>query len=191
MGIHPQDTESLSRSDAKDGTDKLLATLQRHHGCEGPEPVKIEIKSEGPNPEVIRLSEEVEHLRSMLLSKNEIIKSLCGKDALALPQFSEIKQSVCEFYGITRANLESETRIPKYTIPRQIACYLGRELTCMSLPEIGRKLGGRDHTTILYAVNKIDAQLKTDEILRDDIDVLKVKIDDKVTVRKLIAEQTQ
>jgi chromosomal replication initiator protein len=57
--------------------------------------------------------------------------------------------------------------------PRQVAMYLAKTLTLRSLPEIGRRFGGRDHTTVLHAVRKIENLVSTDSALADEIELLK------------------
>ena len=57
--------------------------------------------------------------------------------------------------------------------PRQIAMYLAKQLTSRSLPEIGRKFGGRDHTTVMHAVKKIEELRQTDLSFSEDVDLLR------------------
>jgi chromosomal replication initiator protein len=57
--------------------------------------------------------------------------------------------------------------------PRQIAMYLSKQLTTRSLPEIGRKFGGRDHTTVIHAVRKIEQLREEDAALDEDVDLLR------------------
>jgi chromosomal replication initiator protein len=57
--------------------------------------------------------------------------------------------------------------------PRQVAMFLAKMLTLRSLPEIGRRFGGRDHTTVLHAVRKIEGLLQSDTILREELELLK------------------
>ncbi|MBT6983497.1 MAG: chromosomal replication initiator protein DnaA, partial [Rhodospirillaceae bacterium] len=57
--------------------------------------------------------------------------------------------------------------------PRQVAMYLAKQLTTRSLPEIGRKFGGRDHTTVMHAVKRIEELRQTDAALAEDIDLLR------------------
>ncbi len=73
-----------------------------------------------------------------------------------------IQEEVSRHYGITIAELLGHKRDKRVVMPRQVAMYLSRELTQTSLPALGRAFGGRDHTTVLYAVNKI-SKLMTDE----------------------------
>ncbi|HOC09765.1 MAG TPA: helix-turn-helix domain-containing protein, partial [Bacillota bacterium] len=60
--------------------------------------------------------------------------------------------------------------------PRQVAMYLTRELTDLSLPKIGEEFGGRDHTTVLHAYDKISAEIKTDESLKLAIDEIQKRL---------------
>lgn len=73
-----------------------------------------------------------------------------------------IQSEVCRFFGVTREEILSERRTRRIVTPRQVAMYLSRELTEASLPTIGREFGGRDHTTVMYAVQKI-ARMMGDE----------------------------
>ena len=66
-----------------------------------------------------------------------------------------------------------ERRTAAVVRPRQIAMYLSKVLTLRSLPEIGRRFGGRDHTTVLHAVRKIEKQLHDDHTLSDEVELLK------------------
>ena len=64
-------------------------------------------------------------------------------------------------------------RVRSYARPRQIAMYLAKQLTQRSLPEIGRKFGGRDHTTVIHAVRKIDELCQLDSGIEEDVDLLR------------------
>lgn len=80
----------------------------------------------------------------------------------------EIQKCVCDYYGIKQADLLSERRTRILARPRQVAMWLCKKLTSRSLPDIGRRFGNRDHTTVLHAVRKIDELIISDEqILRD------------------------
>ena len=83
-----------------------------------------------------------------------------------------IKQVVSEAFGIPVAELESAKRSQAVVAPRQLAMYLCRELTDATLPAIGREFGGRDHTTVLYAVQKISRRLHHDRREYDQVDDL-------------------
>jgi chromosomal replication initiator protein len=83
-----------------------------------------------------------------------------------------IKQVVSEAFGIPVPELESAKRSQVVVAPRQLAMYLCRELTDATLPAIGREFGGRDHTTVLYAVQKITRRLHHDRREYDQVDDL-------------------
>ena len=68
----------------------------------------------------------------------------------------KIQKLVCHKYKIKLAQLKSKNNSPKVAFPRQIAMYLAKELTDTSLPEIGKKFGGKHHTTVLHSVRKIE-----------------------------------
>jgi chromosomal replication initiator protein len=72
--------------------------------------------------------------------------------------------------------LLSSRRTANVVRPRQIAMYLAKTLTLRSLPEIGRRFGGRDHTTVLHAVRKIESLIGTDNGLAAEIEVLKSQL---------------
>ncbi len=80
-----------------------------------------------------------------------------------------IKKAVCKQFGIRIADIESSKRKREFSHPRQIAMYLCRELTDSSLPKIGEYFGGRDHTTVLHAYDKISSELKTDNLLAEEV----------------------
>ena len=71
----------------------------------------------------------------------------------------EIQKRVAEHFNIRLADMHSARRARAVARPRQVAMYLAKQLTSRSLPEIGRKFGGRDHTTVLHACRKV-AQLR-------------------------------
>lgn len=88
-------------------------------------------------------------------------------------KIEEIQKLVANHYNVTRADILSSRRTANVVRPRQIAMYLAKVLTPRSLPEIGRRFGGRDHTTVLHAVRKIEALAKADGKLSEEVDLLK------------------
>lgn len=84
-----------------------------------------------------------------------------------------IKRSVCDYYEISCIDLISDRRTAPLIKPRHVAMYLMKHTTVLSVPQIGRLLGGRDHTTILYGVSKIERLAKDDKSLATDIAYLK------------------
>lgn len=89
-----------------------------------------------------------------------------------------IKNTVCTHFGISVQDVDSAKRTKNLAHPRQIAMYLCRELTDLSLPKIGENFGNRDHTTVMHACEKISKQMKTDESLRKLISEFKSSIAD-------------
>ena len=85
----------------------------------------------------------------------------------------DIQKRVAEHYNIRLADMHSPRRARSVARPRQVAMYLAKQLTTRSLPEIGRKFGGRDHTTVMHAVRRIEELSAEDSALSDDIDLLK------------------
>ncbi len=88
-------------------------------------------------------------------------------------KIEEIQRIVARHYQVSRADILSSRRTQTVVRPRQVAMYLAKQLTLRSLPEIGRRFGGRDHTTVLHAVRKIDDLVKTNSALSDEIELLK------------------
>ncbi|MGH6818153.1 MAG: chromosomal replication initiator protein DnaA [Methylovirgula sp.] len=88
-------------------------------------------------------------------------------------KIEDIQKLVASHYNVTKADIVSARRTANVVRPRQIAMYLAKTLTPRSLPEIGRRFGGRDHTTVLHAVRKIEALAGTDGRLSEEIDLLK------------------
>ena len=88
-------------------------------------------------------------------------------------KIEEIQRVVARQYNVSRADLLSSRRTANVVRPRQVAMYLAKLLTLRSLPEIGRRFGGRDHTTVLHAVRKIEHLVGTDTSLADEVDSLK------------------
>lgn len=88
-------------------------------------------------------------------------------------KIEDIQKLVANHYNVSRADLLSSRRTAAVVRPRQIAMFLSKILTPRSLPEIGRRFGGRDHTTVLHAVRKIEGLSSTDKSLAQDLEFLK------------------
>jgi chromosomal replication initiator protein len=96
-----------------------------------------------------------------------------AKDACGI---GEILDAAALEFGIERAALLARDRRPAVAAARQVAMYLARELTEHSLPEIGRGIGGRNHTTVLHAVNRVSAAIRTDDSMRGAVDNLRRRL---------------
>jgi chromosomal replication initiator protein len=88
-------------------------------------------------------------------------------------KIEDIQRVVARQYNVSRADLLSSRRTANVVRPRQVAMYLAKTLTLRSLPEIGRRFGGRDHTTVLHAVRKIENLVNNDTALAEEIELLK------------------
>jgi len=85
----------------------------------------------------------------------------------------EIQKKVAEHFNIRLSDMSSPRRARAVARPRQIAMYLAKQLTSRSLPEIGRTFGGRDHTTVMHAVSRIESLKLEDALMADDLELLK------------------
>jgi chromosomal replication initiator protein len=85
----------------------------------------------------------------------------------------EIQKRVAEHFNIRISDMSSARRARAVARPRQVAMYLAKQLTSRSLPEIGRKFGGRDHTTVMHAVRKVEELRAGDSSFSEDIDLLR------------------
>jgi chromosomal replication initiator protein len=88
----------------------------------------------------------------------------------------QIQKAVAEHYGLQQADMLSERRARAVARPRQAAMWIAKQITTRSLPDIGRRFGGRDHTTVLHAVRRIEELKQDDVALARDLDVLLRKL---------------
>jgi chromosomal replication initiator protein len=89
---------------------------------------------------------------------------------------SRIQQVVAEHFEIPEFEMRSCRRFRDVARPRQIAMYLARELTPKSLPDIGRRFGNRDHTTVIHAIKRVESISQIDGDFADDLDVLRGRL---------------
>lgn len=85
----------------------------------------------------------------------------------------EIQRQVADYYNIRMSELIGPKRLRTFARPRQVAMYLAKQLTSRSLPEIGRRFGGRDHTTVMHGVRKIEELKQTDGQIAEDVELLR------------------
>jgi len=94
-------------------------------------------------------------------------------------RIEDIQRIVARHYNVSKTELLSNRRTRTIVKPRQVAMYLSKVLTPRSLPEIGRRFGGRDHTTVLHAVRKIEGLSTTDTTLAQELELLRRLINDQ------------
>ena len=101
-----------------------------------------------------------------------VLRDAAGTADLGRIKIDDILKVVGRHYNVGRTDLLSPRRARAVVVPRQIGMYLAKKLTARSLPEIGRRFGGRDHSTVLHAVRKIDEQMKADDKLAREVAML-------------------
>jgi chromosomal replication initiator protein len=84
----------------------------------------------------------------------------------------DIQKQVANHYNIKPTDMQSARRARAIARPRQVAMYLSKKLTTKSLPEIGRRFGGKDHTTVMHAVKKVEELCRTDSEFAQDVTLL-------------------
>ena len=138
--------------------------------------VKSNIREiEGALTKVVAVS-RLKNIAVNVTLAEEVLKDLISSDVKKNLTVEAIADIVADHFGITAADIISTKKSRNIAHPRQICMYLCRELTDISLKEIGSKLGNRDHSTILHGCNKIADDLQEDVSLQGTIDVLKKKI---------------
>lgn len=106
-----------------------------------------------------------------LVSTEKVLQDLlrsCEKKAT----IDDIQRKVAEYYNIKLSDMHSARRSSNIARPRQIAMYLCKQVTSRSLPEIGRKFGGKDHTTVMHAIKRVQELMRDDAEMREDIERL-------------------
>ena len=102
---------------------------------------------------------------------NDVLKDLLRTNSRKIT-IDEIQKKVVEHYNIKLSDMHSPRRSRSVARPRQVAMYLAKSITTRSLPEIGRKFGGRDHTTVIHAIKTIEEIMVNDPNLAEDIELL-------------------
>jgi chromosomal replication initiator protein len=101
----------------------------------------------------------------------EVLADLWGEEERIIT-IEQVQRKVSDYFGVKISDLKAKNRTKAVAFPRQVAMYLSRHLTHASLAEIGRSFGGKDHTTVLHAVDKILALTQEDPKLRKTIEGL-------------------
>ena len=160
---------------------RVAAARQYHPGFDVPAPVLAYIAKS-----VTHNGRDLEGAINRLLAHNKLtgqpvtmemaereVRDLIRPQEPKRVKIEDIQRVVARQYNVSRADLLSSRRTANVVRPRQVAMYLAKTLTLRSLPEIGRRFGGRDHTTVLHAVRKIEGLVGNDTMLADEIEVLK------------------
>ncbi|RBP36148.1 chromosomal replication initiator protein DnaA [Garciella nitratireducens] len=110
---------------------------------------------------------------------NEALKDIISGNDPKKITVSMIKEVVAEYFNMKVEDFNSKRRTRAIAYPRQIAMYLSREMTDLSLPKVGEEFGGRDHSTVIHACDKISNDIKKDLSLKNTIEKLKKEIENK------------
>ncbi|MDD7796225.1 chromosomal replication initiator protein DnaA [Clostridium sp. 'White wine YQ'] len=110
---------------------------------------------------------------------SEALKDIISNKQSKHITIDTIQDVVSSYYNLRVEELKSQRRTRNVAYPRQIAMYLSRKLTDLSLPKIGEEFGGRDHTTVIHAYEKISENLKTDEVLQNTVNDITKKLTQK------------
>jgi chromosomal replication initiator protein len=105
----------------------------------------------------------------------EVVENTLGQRTIGTRKASieDIQRKIAEFYKLELRDFQSAGRARRIARPRQVAMYLAREITARSLPEIGKRFGGRDHTTVLHACRRIAELCQEDPLFKQEVDFLK------------------
>jgi len=165
---------------------RIAAARVHHPGFEVPTPVLVFIAKS-----VTHNGRDLEGAVNRLLAHNKLtgqpvtlemaereMRDLIRPAEPKRVRIEDIQRIVARQYNVSRADLLSSRRTANVVRPRQVAMYLAKVLTLRSLPEIGRRFGGRDHTTVLHAVRKIENLVGNDSALAEEIEVLKRQLQD-------------
>lgn len=143
---------------AQKATDALLNLLAEHHDFAVP-------RDSVTRPQVIEIKSEPEESVPVDIGILPVPEGRLTVDG--------IKRVVCRHFGISHNDMISPRRDHKVQRPRMVAIFLSRELTARSLPEIGRKFGGRDHSTIIAAIRRGAALLASGDPISRDVEYLR------------------
>lgn len=110
---------------------------------------------------------------------NELLAAAHEAGPNPLVTVRDIQNFVCKEFGISHADMLSQRRKQKVVVPRHVAVYLSKKMTVASLPAIGRRFGGRDHTTALSSVRRVEGLMRTMPELAARIRKLEVAIDQR------------
>lgn len=139
--------------------------------------VQVEVSQQAPKedaepqPTVSPLDEWIERQKAIPLPKKPwfSIEAEIGEPEIVRPRIETIQRACAKYYGVSRSDIISARRTAAVVRPRQVGYYLSKVLTLKSLPEIGRRFGGRDHTSALSGIRKIERLRKTDQELEADL----------------------
>ncbi len=165
---------------------RVAAVRTHHHGFDVPLPVLEYLARsithngrdlEGAINRLLAHNTLSGHAVTLEMAEREV-RDLIRPQEPKRVKIEDIQRVVARQYNVSRSDLLSSRRTANVVRPRQVAMYLSKTLTLRSLPEIGRRFGGRDHTTVLHAVRKIEALVNKDNTLAEEVELLKRLLQD-------------
>jgi chromosomal replication initiator protein len=114
--------------------------------------------------------------REALVDKIRASEDAAAATPRAMPSVDRVQEVVARRWGVTPEGLRSKARIKTLTVPRQIAMFLAREVLQMQLVEIGQAFGGRDHSTVIHSVDKVERQMARDRAFRERVELARQEL---------------
>lgn len=171
---------SLAEEVAIWGSDAHAALLAAHKARETREQ-QLRLLAAPPPPEiVVPITPFVEPLRDHVEAANATLRAY--HEAAKMIPISRIQRTCARYYGVTVGDIIGPRRPENIARPRQVGYYLARQLTSRSLPEIGRRFGGKDHSSVYVGIRKIEALIKADSGFAAEIDRLRRAIVESVWI---------
>src|SRR6266851_3979944 len=118
----------------------------------------------------------IELAREALSDKIRQGEEAAGYAAQATPSIDRVQEVVARRWGVTPEGLRSKARTKTLTVPRQVAMYLARNMLGMQLVEIGQAFGGRDHSTVIHSVDKVERQMVRDRTFKDRVEMARQEL---------------
>lgn len=140
-------------------------------------PQQAVVAFEKVHPELTKPVDEPEPLIPITVNKRRDWIELAPAAVWQRATTTQVSVAVSQATGISIADIRGERRTSEIVAARQLACWLMRKHTTLSLPQIGRAIGNRDHTTVLHAVGRIDRRREADELFAALVDDLSKKIE--------------
>lgn len=136
----------------------------------------VVVPEPAPAVEVIANNGQVVRVTQEQIAEAWAMFEAFGYDSYRRPTVDFIVRKVCEHFDVRKTDLISARRTKDLVVPRQVVMYLAKTLTVKSLPEIGRRLGGRDHTTVLHAVRKMASLVERGDKIAEVISKIRISI---------------
>ncbi len=119
------------------------------------------------------------HTKITLDLAKGVLKNIVKEAPAHVINISAIQREVSQYFGLKPQDLKSVNKTKQIALPRHLAMYLSRKLTGASFPEIGDKFGGKDHSTIIHAVKKIESLLEKDPMIKKTIDLITLRVEER------------